>query len=72
MSDYNLVCCQGCDAMDEEWEGKPSQHPWARADYHGIYTGIYCDECYDSDRYPYKKYNYESELNYGERIDDDY
>ena len=64
----NKVTCQGCHKEDE-WEGRPSHHPWARSDAYGIYTGIYCDECYDSDKYPYKKYAYESELEYGERID---
>ena len=72
MSNYPVVC-RGCQKEDHDWEGKPSQHYWARADHYGIYTGIYCDECYDSDRYPYKKHAYESELNHGEYLyEEDY
>ena len=52
--------CNGC---EKETEGiRPIEyHFWARRDYFGIYTGIYCDECYnsgDSEKYPYLKERY--------------
>ena len=34
---------------------------WMRYDYDSLYTGIYCDECYNSvdpDKYTYRKDNY--------------
>ena len=41
---------------------------WMRYDYDSLYTGIYCDECYNSgdpDLYPYRKDNYKlDEIDY--------
>ncbi len=48
-----------------------TEHRWARCDAYGIYTGIYCDECYDSDdsdKYPYRKDDYAPDLEHGEHI----
>lgn len=38
---------RGCNSSDTE----------ERADFHGIYTGAYCDPCYENN-YPYKKDDY--------------
>ena len=46
-------------------------HWWARRDAYGIFTGIYCDDCYnsdDSDKYPYRKDSYAKDLEHGEHI----
>lgn len=32
---------------------------WKRQDAYGIFTGYYCDECYESDRYPFRKDRYD-------------
>ena len=66
--------CSGCEATDDYC--KPlTDHWWARADSYGIYTGIYCDDCYnsnDSSRYPYRKDDYHDPAYAGERLDEDY
>ena len=46
--------CRGCKA-EENMHRPIGQHYWARYDVYGIFTGIYCDDCYnsdDSDKYP--------------------
>jgi len=52
--------CNGCE--DEAEMTRPiDNHWWARRDYFGIFTGIYCDDCYnsnDTDKYPYIKDRY--------------
>lgn len=47
------------------------RHSWLRYDAYGIPTGHWCDECYNSDRYPYRRDRYEY-WEYGERLEDDY
>ena len=69
MSD-NLKC-RGCKA-DSGYHVRPiKHHQWARSDAYGIYTGIYCDDCYDSDKYPYKKDYYYDPAYAGERLEPD-
>lgn len=45
-----------------------------RFDAHGITTGNWCDKCYDSDNYPFRKDKYATieTHGYGERLNDDY
>ena len=44
-------------------------HQWARADAYGIYTGLYCDECYDNPNiYTYRKDEYFDEGYAGEQL----
>lgn len=46
---------------------KPSHSEFARFDAYGIFTGIYCDECYtDPAKYPFKKDEYFDESFAGE------
>ena len=51
------IRCQGCEKK-EEGIRPITHHWWARSDYYGIFTGLYCDDCYNSDKYPYKKDRY--------------
>lgn len=64
--------CSGCGKTEEVY-CKPSQSHWARSDYHGIYTGVYCDECYDDpSKYTYRKDDYSEDAHAcGERIFDE-
>ena len=49
------------------------EHMWARNDAYGIYTGLFCDKCYeDPSKYTYKKYRYHDEGYCGERLENDY
>ena len=43
-----ITYCRGCKA-EEEMHRPIGQHFWARYDVYGIFTGIYCDDCYNSD-----------------------
>ena len=62
--------CRGCEA-EVEMMRPIDLHWWARRDAYGIFTGIYCDECYnsdDADKYPYRKDSYAHDLEHGEHI----
>ena len=55
--EVDQVQCQGCDKQSDHM--RPiTYHRWARQDAYGIYTGLYCDDCYESDRYPYRRDRY--------------
>ena len=65
--------CRGCKA-ETEMHRPIGQHWWARYDAYGIFTGIYCDDCYnsgESDRYPYRKDEYHDPMYAGERLETD-
>ena len=62
--------CQG--SGEREYIPQTSQHHWARVDAYGIYTGIYCDKCYNDGTYPYQKDLYFDESYCGESLDYDY
>ena len=70
-NDYvDKTYCKGCKA-EEDMHRPIDEHFWARRDAYGIFTGIYCDDCYnsdDSDRYPYRKDSYAHDLEHGEHI----
>ena len=56
-NEVDQVQCQGCDKQSDHM--RPiTYHRWARQDAYGIYTGLYCDDCYESDRYPYRRDRY--------------
>jgi len=66
----NLIC-RGCKA-DSGYHVRPiKHHEWARNDAYGIFTGIYCHNCYSSDKYPYKKDRYYDPMDAGERLEPD-
>ena len=85
-NDY-LFHCAGCKKPDKEFPmrvddyeyGEPvynvpktSEHMWARADAYGIYTGLYCDKCYDDPhKYTYRKDRYYDPAYAGERMEPD-
>lgn len=73
----NFVHCRGreCEKVTEIGGGfnraeALKYHEWARSDAYGIFTGHYCDDCYENN-YPYRKDRYDYE-GAGERLDDDY
>ena len=48
-------------------------HEWARIDAYGLYTGLYCEKCYDNpEKYTYRKDRYYDEGYAGERMEEDY
>ena len=55
------IKCNHChDILEVEMDIKISESPWARCDAYGIFTGIYCDKCFDDPKcYPYRKDEYE-------------
>ena len=66
--------CQGCEKKADEGfnSGELVYHYWARNDAYGIFTGIYCDDCYnsgDSSKYPYRKDDYHDPMYAGERLE---
>ena len=78
--------CAGCKKPDKEFPmkfddyeyGEPiynapslKYHMWSRNDAFGIYTGLYCDDCYKNN-YPYKRGRYFDEAYCGERLEGDY
>lgn len=79
--DYmNFVHCKGRDCEKQsKIEGGFSRseslkyHEWTREDAHGIYTGHYCDDCYENN-YPYRKDKYPTmeDNGYGEYLESDY
>ena len=49
-----------------------TMHMWARADSYGIYTGLYCDKCYDDpQKYTYKKDRYFDPAYAGEQLEEE-
>ena len=52
--------CGDCYGIGKrEYIPRTSEHYWARCDAYGIYTGLYCDDCYDDPNiYHYRKDNY--------------
>ena len=49
-----------------------TMHMWARTDAYGIYTGLYCDKCYDDpQKYTYKKDRYFDPAYAGEQLEEE-
>lgn len=63
-TEYIAHKCRGC--------GTPEANE--QCDAHGIPTGYWCEPCYESDKYPYRRDRYPTmeTHGYGERLDDDY
>ena len=66
--------CQGCEKKADDGfnNGELIYHYWARNDAYGLYTGLYCDKCYNGSNYPYRKDEYYDPAYAGERMDEDY
>ena len=72
-NDY-LYHCRGCQEpyKDNRIVSPIQYHEWARADSYGIYTGLYCDDCYDDPhKYTYRKDEYYDPAYAGERMEPD-
>ena len=79
--------CNGCSKPDKEFPvrfqdygvGEPiynaprvTEHMWARNDAYNIYTGLFCDKCYnDPHIYTYRRDRYHDEAYCGERLEPD-
>ena len=52
--------CQVCKTKCEDGfnSGELIYHYWARNDAYGLYTGLYCDDCFGTDKYPYRTDRY--------------
>ena len=75
MADIDVFCAgEKCGKQCDEGfqHGYLEYHHWARKDAHGLFTGFYCDECYesgDSSKYPYRKDDYYDPMYAGERME---
>lgn len=58
--------CRGCEKPETE-----DFYVETRYDFYGLFTGNYCEECYEK-KYPYRKDAYYDFLEAGEYMDDDY
>lgn len=65
----NEIYCRGCHKTDEQL---PNDYVSEQHDAYGISTGYWCDGCYNSDSYPYRKDKYYDYFFAGERMEDDY
>ena len=65
---------EGTNYIHDKCRGCGSVNAQQMYDAHGIQTGFWCMECYDSDKYPYRKDKYPTieTHGYGERLNDDY
>ena len=72
MDNQYLYHCRGCEEPDKDNQrvSPIEYHMWARADAYGIYTGLYCDDCY-KDNYPSRKDEYYDPAYAGERMEPD-
>ena len=64
--------CRGCKA-DSGYHVTPiTYHSWSRSDMYGIFTGVYCDKCYNNPYiYTYRKDDYYDPAYAGERLEPD-
>jgi len=68
--DRIIECAGGCGKTVDLPEGMSIEHtPFARFDSYGIYTGQYCDCCYERN-YPYRKDDYFDPSYAGESLED--
>ena len=64
-SEYeHSVKCRGCETIGNGVD--------ERCDAYGYGTGDWCDVCYNSNKYPYRKDRYFDPSYAGERLEDDY
>lgn len=61
-TDWRMITVYGC-------RGCESDDAYERSDYYGISTGHWCDHCYNSIKYPYKKDAYDPYNEMGTRPD---
>lgn len=68
--DQPPTICSGCKKESDGYVHPITFHYWARTDYNGFFTGVYCDKCYNNqEKYPYRKDNYNQDaIENGENI----
>jgi hypothetical protein len=68
------IIVEGTDYIRDKCRGCGTVHAQERYDAHGITTGHWCQSCYDSSKYPYRKDRYATieTHGYGERLSDNY
>ena len=85
-AETELAHLQGCFPNDEFWVQEGTDYIYTKCrgcgtvhasechDAHGITTGHWCDACYDSDKYPYRKDRYPTQEThgYGDYLEPDY
>lgn len=62
------IMCRGCEQSHDM-----NQDKWVslRHDAYGYSTGWWCDECYEGDKYPYRRDRYFDPSYAGERLTDE-
>ena len=72
-TDHEEGCCWKCDGYGEYLpRTSVKYHMWSRNDAYGIYTGLYCDKCYDDpEKYTYRKDEYYDPAFTGENMEPD-
>ena len=71
----DLVGCEKCYCTGkmDNYCGPLKYHAWARTDTYGIYTGVYCQKCYNNPEiYGYRKDKYYDPAYCGEALEADY
>jgi len=65
---------EGTEYVKHKCRGCESVYANEMHDAHGITTGYWCNDCYESNKYPYRKDRYPTieTHGYGERLEDDY
>ncbi len=63
------IKCRGCEKTSDELE---NDYVEMQYDNYDIPTGYWCNKCYNSSKYPYRKDNYFDPGYAGERMEDDY
>lgn len=61
--EWSSIPCKGCSTKKDVSEQK---------DAYGYSTGYWCNSCYESDRYPYRRDRYFDASYAGERLENDY
>jgi hypothetical protein len=71
-----IITCEGCSKTDDmsDWATQnPRYHNWRRVDRYNIFTGYYCDGCYDDPvKYTFRKDDYYDPGYAGERLEENY
>ena len=62
-----MANCKGC---NKDGGDIHQYHAWQREDAYGIPTGLWCDQCYNGDAYPYRKDDYFDATYAGESLEE--
>ncbi len=72
--DERFEIIEGTDYIHNKCKGCETVHADERHDAYGITTGYWCEECFESEKYPYRRDRYPTleHDGYGERLEDEY